>query len=86
MSICTLLENVNYRVYNGLVCASISSFVTIPSSVYLTNYVLRKFDLYNCKESKKALTKQFNIAIAISAIFGFLYGYNLDTKQKRLLN
>ena len=86
MSISTLLSNMNQKCYNGFYYASISAFISIPAGGYLTEYVLKKLNLQKCKETRKALHEQFNMVISFAIICGYIYGYNMDTKQKKILN
>ena len=86
MSISTFLSNMNHKCYNGFYYASISAFIGVPTGSYLTEYVLKKLKLQKCKETRKALQEQFNIVISLVIVCGYLYGYNTDTKQKKLLN
>jgi len=76
----------NQKCYNGFYYASISACISIPVGGYLTEYVLKKLQLQKCKETRKALNEQFNVVISIAIICGYLYGYNVDTKQKKILN
>ena len=74
MSLTNILTK-NEKVFNGLQCASISALIGVPAGIYLTNKILKKFNLQSCIETKKALNDQMNTIVSIAVICGYIYGY-----------
>ena len=74
MELSIIVKN-NKKVFNGLYCASIASFVGIPLGLFTTNKILEKLNISHCKKSRKALNKQMSIGIGMAALLGYLYGY-----------
>lgn len=71
----------NEKVYNGLWYASFSALLGIPAGSYLTNSILKRFDLDKCKHTRKALNEQMNTIVSVAVILGYFYGYSRHKKQ-----
>lgn len=74
MSLTTFFTK-NEKIYNGLQCSTISALIVVPAGIYLSNVILKKFNLQSCIETKKALNEQMNTIVSIAVICGYIYGY-----------
>lgn len=81
MELSIVVKN-NKKVFNGIYCATIASFIGIPLGLYTTNKILEILNISACEKSRKALNKQMSFGVVMAALLGYLYGYTRPIMYK----